>query len=413
MLRKLINDGHTGGMFASECPCYNVGFFPVWSAMEDAVKELDPELIIVDDIQLSAYAIPHKDRTVIGASTQLAGLAEFFPDFAEILKNNGIRIPKLSAYLSALSASKALYRKTEDPEKVSHGDFRQRLIQVELKDGVYETFSYTAKEAADRLEILGDRPCCVMEVDGGIVNYSIMALFDGEKFLNPVHVQIEDFCDEAQTGFLSRTASTSDRLFKITLGKIARWLKTTSFVGPLEFDFVVTKDGEVLVTDVEPGFQNIPMAAWVYGLDTDLADLLRRLPSKTGVSYPYHNGFTAAVTAQLPAYDSWNLPWLTREGQKYVRKALAIPSLGFRVSPLDTDGDSEMYWAQVAKDSDHDIRTCGPLIGVAVARGETAVEAGSAARAVASRIKVPGARPGNLPLPLIEPLVDAKLIARK
>lgn len=415
LLRKIGDAGHGIGAVVTGTQSYGVGFFPTFSDVEEAMREFGPDLIVVDDVGLSRKAIPYRGKLpILGASSLLSGLGEFFPSYAENLKSAGIRTAPYRKYASAKSASRALYNRA-DPEGSERIDYKGRLIQIETSRGrVYETFCCEGREAADRLEILPEGPCCILDVSSSCV-YSIMGLFDGERFPNPIHLNVEVHPGSIEGCFISQSMSDQDKLFKITLGKFARYLKQTGFVGPVEMDFILTPEGEVLVTDLEFGFQKVLAETWSFGLEEDLAGLLKRLCYQNVSYYSYTDEAVAGCAYGLPEWSTWDMPWLPIGKEKEVRRLLMIPSVGYKVSPPDLTGDSGWMPAMVAKDDDQQMRTTGPLIGIVLGRGDTPGEATSEMAKAGGTLKVPGAGPiGTSAFGFeLSRLYEAKLVGRK
>jgi phosphoribosylamine--glycine ligase len=215
------------------------------------------------------------------------------------------------------------------------------------------------------------------------------AYFNGEEFLRPACLDWEHkrlFAGDLGelTGEMGTllTYEDTDRLFDLTLARLAPLLRDGGYVGYINLNTIINEQGiwplELTCRFGYPGF------AILDALQVETWDVLfQRMLRRNGLRFATRPGFACGVVLTVP-------PFPYRYGYRELSRGLPIswdPEL--RADELD-----RIHFSEVAHDASGQLVTSGVTgyLGVATGVGETIAAAQHSAYALARRVYVPNLR---------------------
>jgi len=221
------------------------------------------------------------------------------------------------------------------------------------------------------------------------IETGVGAYFNGHEFLRPACVDWEHkrlFPGELGelTGEMGTLLSYrgSDRLFDLTLGKLAALLREGGYVGYINLNTIVNEDGiwplELTCRFGYPGF-SILDALQTRGWPA----LFRALVRRDTTRFETAPGYAVGVVLTVP-------PFPYRYGYDHISRGLPIV-LDSSLSESERD---RLHWGEVARDAHGQLVTSGTTgyVAVATGRGASVRAAQREAYDLAGRVYVPNLR---------------------
>jgi phosphoribosylamine-glycine ligase len=299
----------------------------------------------------------------------------------EVFGSSGVKIPK-SEHAASWSDAEKLVEKVGDGEKV--------VIKPEGSlSGVVP--SYVAHDAEDALSFLkqfekehssGDIDITIQEFVEGVA-ISTEGWFNGKEWIEGMFnhtLERKQFLNGDHgpsggcTGNVVWACSANDPLVKQLLLKLTDTLRKHLYVGPIDVNAVVNKEG-VYALEFTPRFGYDAFPSLLYGLcDFDFGGFVSDLASGDDSSETLSLGFVGGVRLSLPP---WPSEQFKHEG-------------GVRIQGF-TEADKEWFYPFGVMLEDGEIQSSHGvgIVGTVNGRGDTIGEAFARAYEIVSRLRAP------------------------
>jgi phosphoribosylamine--glycine ligase len=257
-----------------------------------------------------------------------------------------------------------------------------------------------APDGSDIIALLAGQPARLANIDITHSSFVLMeyiegvetglgAYFNGTEFLRPAcldweHKRLFPGDLGELTGEMGTllTYEDTDRLFDLTLGRLAPLLREGGYLGYINLNTIINEQGiwplELTCRFGYPGFAILD-ALQVEGWPS----LFKRMLRKDGLRFETRPGFACGVVLTVP-------PFPYRYGYRELSRGLPV-SWDPALTPEELD---RIHFSEVAHDAHGQLVTSGitGYIGVATGTGPTIIAAQQSAYALARRVYVPNLR---------------------
>lgn len=391
---KIRQEGHDLIVYIAKESCRHVGDGMCFKTDDPDAMAAQADLILFDDNGKGPKADAYREKgyAVWGGGSFVDKLEYDRLYGMEVFREYGIPVPETYEVHDIAGVKDVLKSEFSRSEKV--------VIKLDGADAAGSAFSFVAKDphtCKEQVEHWIEDGA--LEAWSGIIQkfvdgieVSVEAWWNGEEF-STHNITLEE--KKMLSGNLGPSVGCayntifridkSSRLFKTQLEPIAPLLKSKGYVGPIDTNSIVGKDGTAYALEWTPrtGYDATPTLAW--GNNHGFVDKIAYIMGVGGDTegFGYKGRIWGGVRVYVPPYPI-NLP------DKATHEALY--EMGCRGIPiLDREKVEEDFWLYDAMKVDGKLVCAGTdgCIGVAFGAGDDVKEASDAALHVADMVTVP------------------------
>lgn len=374
--------------------CKRIGDGIVFKTEDPDAMAAQADLILFDDNGCGEKADEYRKKgyTVWGGGTFVDKLEHDRLYGMEVFRKHGIPIPDTWEVHDLAGVKDVLKSEFARSEKV--------VIKLDGADAAGSAFSFIAKNPLS----------CEEQVehwieDGALTEWSGII----QKFVEGIEVSVEAWWNGSTFSTHNITLEEkkmlpgnlgpsvgcayntivrideSSRLFKMQLEPIASLLKGSDYIGPIDTNSIVGKDGTPYALEWTPrmGYDATPTLAWGnnHGFVNKILGILGMLDGEIP-EFGYKGRIWGGVRVWVPPYP------VALKDQK-ANEELYESCRGVPI--LDRERIEEDFWLYDAMKEDGELKVagCSGMVGVAFGAGDDAREASVAAYRVAEAINVP------------------------